>query len=374
MVNSRSVTDQSLLATVDLRAFLETLRFRWWVVPIMVALSIGFFVTQESRLQTEPASYYVAKSYQLPTPISLLGPVGINPALISEFPDLSGQLLILGSDEVKREIAAVLGKQTDVEIPPNYSSPFIFQCEAPEAEDCENAIDAYAERAALIRAEALTYSLETTRKVFEEIYRTTDDPIALSKMTAIDVVLKNLNTKLIPTDVFREFNGPTISTVGRDKYVFAVVAGLILAGLVLLQLTYSDSRVRSVRQLIRVVGDDSFLGVIRKKPNPVGDRRTAVALMHGLHSTERRGVRFIPLRHAISNHAQLTLLAETAGSSHAVSEPFSDMSVAEFVGGTSDQADVVLVQRNRDLRKDVVEALIAVQRSGRRLAGVLLID
>lgn len=374
MANLTSASDQSLLSTVDIRAFLETLRLRWWIVPLAVLLSVGFFVTQESQLRTEPASYYVAKSYQLPTPVSLLGPVGINPALITEFPDLSGQLLILGSEEVKREISAEIGKTIDVEIPPDFAVPFVLRCEAPDPEECEKAIDAYAERAALIRKEALTYTLNTSREVFAEIYRTTDDPLALSKMTAIDVVLKNLNTELIPTDTIQEFNGPTISTVGRDKYVFAIVAGLLVAGLILLQLTYSDSRVRSVRQLMRIIDSEAFLGVIAKKTNPVGDRRTAIALLASLRSVGKAGARFIPLRHRITDETLLIRLAETAGSEHSVTNPFADMSLSELIESSAEQADVVLVQRNRDLRKDVVEVLIAVERSGRRLAGVLLVD
>jgi len=67
-------------------------------------------------------------------------------------------------------------------------------------------------------------------------------------------------------------------------------------------------------------------------------------------------------------------LAEMVGAQPVVAKPFSDLSVKELADLSPDEVDVLVVQRNRDLRKDVVEAVVALSKSGRRFAGVLLVD
>jgi hypothetical protein len=56
------------------------------------------------------------------------------------------------------------------------------------------------------------------------------------------------------------------------------------------------------------------------------------------------------------------------------SAPFSELSVAELATPSANELDVIVVQRNRDLRTDVIEVLSALSRSGRTLTGVLMID
>jgi hypothetical protein len=63
-----------------------------------------------------------------------------------------------------------------------------------------------------------------------------------------------------------------------------------------------------------------------------------------------------------------------SGASHDVSRPFAELGVPELAGGTSATVDVIVVRRHRDLRRDPAEALAALRRSGRPLAGVLLVD
>jgi Mrp family chromosome partitioning ATPase len=50
------------------------------------------------------------------------------------------------------------------------------------------------------------------------------------------------------------------------------------------------------------------------------------------------------------------------------------LGVPELAGGASATVDVIVVRRHRDLRKDAAEALAALRRSGRPVAGVLLVD
>jgi hypothetical protein len=85
-------------------------------------------------------------------------------------------------------------------------------------------------------------------------------------------------------------------------------------------------------------------------------------------------VRYIPLRNAVSNEVALQRLTVTAGTTGSVAPPFAELSVAKLSEPSTTEVDVIVVQRNKDLRKDLVEVLAALGRSGRLVAGVLLLD
>ena len=106
----------------------------------------------------------------------------------------------------------------------------------------------------------------------------------------------------------------------------------------------------------------------------MSDRRIAVAMLHGLNATSGKALRFLPLRQSSVDDMLLARLASMTGAGHSISKPFGELSVPELVNPASGQSDVIVVKRNRDLRNDVLEVMVALQRSARPLAGVLLVD
>ncbi|MGA1353064.1 MAG: hypothetical protein ACO31V_08450, partial [Ilumatobacteraceae bacterium] len=64
MAASHTPLENGLLSGFDLRALWETVRLRWWVIPITPLLAVGFLWAQETDLRTEPASYFVSRSYE----------------------------------------------------------------------------------------------------------------------------------------------------------------------------------------------------------------------------------------------------------------------------------------------------------------------
>jgi hypothetical protein len=372
-MNNRLSDTDSLLGTVDLRGLLETVRLRWWVIPAVVAVSVGFLQAQESDLRTEPASYLVSRSYAIPNPVEVLHGVGVPVGGIREIPDADTQILVLKSTEVRDEIAAKVGKEVNVQVPDNFETPFTLSCNEPVKADCEKATELYAEKAAEIRSDAIRKGLERLRELLVRLQESTPDPLSPPKIAVIDALLADFQVQLVYVDGFEQSIGPTVDNVRRPTYVLGVAAGLLVSLLILLQLTFTDGRVRSVRQLVRLVGSDNFLGATSKKLNSVRDRRTAVAMSHGLAAVATR-VRYVPIRLAPKDEAPLARLAGLAGAPCAVSSPFADLTVPELTKPVADEADVIVVQRNRDRRKDLLEVFAALQRSGRRLAGVLLVD
>jgi len=364
---------ESLLGTVDLRGFLETLRLRWWVIPAVIAASVGFLQAQESDMRTEPASYLVSRGYEIPNPLASLASTDAALGAIQEFPEGATQLLILSNSDTRQEIAEKLGKDVAVQIPNNFETPFTLTCNEPVKSDCEKAIELYVAKFEDIRRAAVLAGLTSARNVLKEYQETDPIPLNAKKIAAIDALVETLDVELVYVDGVEQSIGPTVTNVRRPTYQLGIAAGLLISLLILLQLTFVDSRVRSVRQLVRLVGNENYLGTTSKKTSTVRDRRTAIALSHGLGGAATR-LRFLPLRISPPDQDSLTRLAELAGVPSVVASPFADLTVPELTKPVADEADVIVVQRNRDRRKDVLEVLAALQRSGRRLTGVLLVD
>jgi len=374
MPSERAKTEPGLLATVDFRAFLETLRVRWWVIPAVIVVTIGFLIAQQSRLRTEPLSYRVSAVYDVPNPLVLLGTIGINPALVVQTPDEPTQLQKLAGSEIRGQVTEELGSSVNMEIPGSYEDPFIITCESSEQETCTRAVDMYAKKASEIRNFAVVSTLTSLRAIFQGAFEATDDPIARSKVAGIDGLLNNLETDLVQTDSYVQTIGATVGDIQDVNYRFGVIVALIVSLLILLQLTYSDSRVRSVRQLVRLVGDDAFIGAITKAGDAVTDRRAAVALYQGLHSASAQRVAYVPLRKALDDTTAVSSLSALASGTSLVSKPFSELTVSEIAQDVPGEVSVIVVKRNHDLRKDVLDARAGFRQSGRHLVGFLLLD
>jgi len=366
--------DLNLFETFDLRAFVSTLRLRWWIVPTVLVLSVGLLVAQQSRMKVEPPFVRVSKSYEVPSPLLLLGPVGINPALVTEFPDAQGQLAKLRSSQIQAEISYDVGSDIQVQVPSNYNSPFVLSCESEIQELCEQAIEKYAEKASEIRRGALEYTLSTLRDVYEAAYESTRDPIALSKVSAIDALLSNLNTNLVLTGSEAQSIGASIEAVNRTEVIFALIAGLLISLLIILQLTFRNSRLHTERQLVEIVGRDSFLGTASDGRQNAETRRAAVALFQKLALTDSARIAYLPIRKPFSSTSRLENIAEMAGVPITILKPFSEMEVPELVRSAPGEGVVVVVVRNQDLRRDLIDVAVGMSNSGRTILGFLLLD
>jgi len=253
---------------------------------------------------------------------------------------------------------------------PTYS----FTCNEPVKADCQSAIAAYVAKAAEIRRDALAAGLADLRAVLSQINSTSADAAVATKLAAIDVLVQRLDTPMLKVSEYEEAIGATISSVRRPTYTFGVAAGALIALLIFLQLTYTDSRIRSLRQLTRIAGADRVLGSISDNSNPLSERRAAVGVHGAMGRSNASTVRFLPLRNKIADEAPLQQLTSTAGTTAAFASPFAELSVAALTKPSTTEVDVIVVQRNKDLRKDLVEVLAALDRSGRSVAGVLLLD
>lgn len=397
MTASHNPLENGLLSGFDLRALWETVRLRWWVIPITPLLAVGFLWAQETDLRTEPASYFVSRSYEGRDPTGVLASVGIDPISVRSFPDVNNQLLILQSTTVRDEIAEQIGNSATVTVTrsrPSFAlidtlesdgqSSFVFQsagvptysfsCNEPERATCDSAIDAYVAKASALRTDALRAGLNDLRAVLEETNRQSNDPSLATKIAAIDVLLERAGAPLAQISEYEEPIGATLESVQRPTYTFGIAAGLVISVLILLQLTYSDTRVRSLRSLVRLVGHDRLLGVVGDNAAELSDRRVAVGLRRALAESGASRLRFIPLRDDTVDAAMMQRIAELTETSARTSTPMTAMVLTELTTPSTDELDVFVVQRNRDRRADVNEAMLLAQRSPRKIAGFLLVN
>lgn len=369
----QSTIDSSLFSTVDFRAFFETLRLRWWVIPLVLGLVVVFLQAQDSDLRTEPATYIVSRGYEIGNPQAALQALGLNLSII-EFPDPDTQLLILKSNEVREEISAELGVDVSVQTPVSFETPATFTCNQPIIAECEKAIDAYVLKATEIRQESIAKGVENLQRVLSRLKETSDDPLVPKQIAALDAFAKNLTVPFVLVDGFEQSVGPTMSDVRRPTVIMGIAAGLFISLLILLQLTFVDGRIRSSRQLVRVTGTASYLGLITAKADSVRDRRTAVSIRSELNNRKRSVVRFMPLRRVLQVTTSLERVVTLTGASSKVCQPISELPVSQIVAPSDQEADILVVQRNRDFRKDVIEAVVTLEKSGRQFVGILLID
>lgn len=387
--------DAHLLTGFDFRAFLETLRLRWWVIPTTMALSIGFLWAQSSELRTEPPLYSVTRRFEARDPTAILASVGIDPVSVRPFPNANNQVVILQSDDVKRDIATAIGSEVQVNITlgtPSFSlidtlesdgrSSFIFQsagvptyafsCVEPTKSACDAAIDAYVARAITLRRESLLAGLSDLLKVLEQIRPTPPDSGHESKISAIKILIERLDTPFVEIVNQTESIGPTMTYVRRPTYVFGAVAGFFLSLVILIGLAYSDRKIRSERHVFNMIGPDLYLGVLGTRRSPAAEALLAVSLNRALTKTSTRDVRFVPLDDE-STENRLAMIAESCGAAYSFGKPFTKCSVEDLTSNSPDTVDVLVVHRNTDERRTLELAVSAFGRSGRKFGGVILI-
>lgn len=394
--NQSGEPETDLLTGLDLRAFWATLRLRWWVIPATLALSVGFLWAQESDLRTEPGSYFVSRTFEARDPTAVLASVGIDPVSVRAFPDANNQLLVLQSATVRDEISEALGQEVSVSVSrsrPSFSlidtlesdgqSSFVFQsagvptytftCNEPVKATCEAAIDVYVDKAMEIRRDSFAAGISDLRAVLQSVNESSPDSSIVTKLAALDVLERRLETPLVQIASVEEKIGATVAGVRRPTYTFGIAAGLVIALLILLQLTLTDSRIRSIRQVVRAVGDRDFLGTISTRQRAVSDRRTAVSLHEAVARSSGGRIRFIPLR-LTPDSTVLERLAGLSSLRYEVARPYSEMAVTELTTQTASESDVLVVQKHQDLRRELAETCVAMRRSGRPFAGVVFID
>jgi len=387
VTNQATDIDTNLFSGVDLRAFWETLRLRWWVIPAVLAVSVGLLWAQESNLQKLPSSYLISESYEVRDSAAVLSAVGIDPTFVRPFPDVDNQLLILQSEETRNSLVQKFPELLPVTISrtkPTFSlvssieadgqssfifrssgiPTYVFSCSEPERAFCRESIAAYVQFTAQLRKSSVMTGLNELRSILLEAKSGTNDDQVNVKVAAIDSLLKRLETPLLRVSESEIATEATVTTVRRVTFAFGIVAGFLIGFLILLQLTYSDTRIRTSRQVVRLVGSDCYLGTLYKDREVLQDKELALAIRSKMNQLGSTAMRLIPIRTDLNVDSAADVLSTILECPTTVAAPFVDLPVAELIAGSGQELDIVILRKHKDTKVDLQRVTEAFRRSG----------
>ena len=107
----------SEIPSVDLRAAVDGIARRWWIVVLSILIAIGVVFAQDSGLRTEPAgSVNVERTYEALVETDALDIVKVDPAAIVPVPSFDNQLAILRTQGTLDELRQTASSDALIEI------------------------------------------------------------------------------------------------------------------------------------------------------------------------------------------------------------------------------------------------------------------
>ena len=385
---------------IELRSIWEVIRLRWWIVPLCLVVSAGLMVAQESDMQTSPASILVSKTYGPRDELANLAVFGVDLNSVKEFPSFENQLAIV-RDSGPKQVLSSLGKSVDVSVmrtEPQVSmlatadgggkqlftvsasgqTNYVINCSAPDESTCDSAIDVFVSEIESVRRDAIIDGLRQLQTRIESVLDSLSSaqPQLELQRASINSAIDSITGKLQFVDGKSEAFGGTVSTVKISTYIFGLAVGLIIALLIILQLTLTDDKIRSPKKLRGAIDSSQFLIDLTTKAAGADLKFVLAGILHRLANTDSADVVFIP----IDDNAKLGELFELmAGESvqqglaiHK-SSALSELSTTELLNaGTK---NIVLVATKHASQLTVLEeSLTNLKQSGARVLGLLLVD
>ena len=385
----------------DSETILRVIAQKWWIVPITMLLGLTLLFLQESDLQTSPRYFSLTKAYE---PLDEAGPlslVGLDPSLIKPFPSEENQLSILLNNESQNEILGEITGEVDITVTrsePNFSltsslgtegksqfsfvsygsSSYSFACVETDPINCEAAIDAYVAKLVSIRSEATKAGLKNSIKLIDSLLASPKNiSTAASEKLSLqrDALNKSIElvtgtVKLVGISQYSE--GAEITSVSKSTYLFGLVIGLVLGCLILLQLIFSDGKVRGTKQLVNLVGYKQFLGELSAK-NQAISLQHLVAAIQGSYTIKKSTVlRLVPIGDD-ANSVQTTKSLAKVLSCKVVSAGQIKSLDAKSLAPTADAPVILLVKKHRSESAELQNAWTVVEKSGNTILGVILV-
>ncbi len=383
---------------IDMRAIWQVVRLRWWIVPLCLFVSAGLMFAQESDLQNSPASITVNKIYGARDETAGLATFGVYLDAVSEFPSFQNQLAIVRVEgpqlllAISQDLPSVLvireepqvsmlaaadgdGKQV-FSVSSNGASNYSFECSAPNRELCDQAIDVYVQKVEDERRKAITTGLlQLEMQIRSVLAIATSDQSALQlQVDAIQQSGGLITGELAFVSETIETSGGTVSTVKTSTYIFGLAVGLVVAILIMLQLTATDDKIRSARKLQDAIQKGAYLGEIDSDYSPVISSQIAAAIITQARALQSSTVTLLPVGKSTVIDKTFTSLESTTLTNHLSLSKRSDaqsMSVEELVDNTSSY--VLVAHKHVSTCRDVQNAIEILQRSGNQILGALLV-
>ena len=385
----------------DSEIILRVISKKWWVVPLTMLLGLTLMFLQESDLQTSPRYFSLTKTYE---PLDEAGPlsiVGLDPSLIKPFPSEENQLSILLNNESQKEILAKTKGEVDVSVTrsePNFSltstqgsegknqfsfvsygsSSYSFACVETDPLNCDSAIDAFVAKLVSIRAEATKSGLQNSIKLIDSLLSSPEDiSIEANKKLSLQRSALNKSIELVTGEVkligvSQYSGGAEVTSVNKSTYLFGLLIGLVLGCLILLQLIFSDGKIRGAKQLVNLVGYKQFLGELSAKNQSISLQHLAAAIQ-ATHTIKKATVlRLVAIGGEANSEQTKKSLAKVLSCKIILAGQLKSLN-AKSLAPTADSPVVLLAKKHRSESSELQNAWTVVEKSGNNILGVILV-
>ena len=384
---------------IDLRSIRDILRLRWWIFPLCVVVCVGLLFTQESNLQSAPTSVLVVATYGPRNEMAGLSLYGIDPTAVREYPSFQNQLESV-REQAAKAVEDQLGQPIDVIVTRpeqqvsliaaadttgkqkltmlNVGEPnYVLTCSASTQESCDQAIAIYVQQLSTSRADGIANGL---RKLADDVQKVIDptqveqSQLELQRNALLTASSSATGEMQLVSELVEAQSG-TITTVHTTTYIFGALAGLLMALLIVLQLTYTDDKIRSSRKLLSSASAPVFLGEITGKDTAAEVRQVLAGLVTQSRAAGKSSISLIP----IDAHTDLDHLiglmdddAKSNGLTITKTPSVDEMSVAQMLDSAS-ALTVIIARKNLSSLAAVRHAKEVLARSNNNVVGIVLV-
>ena len=385
---------------IDMRSVRDILRIRWWIIPVCMLVAVGLMFLQESDLQTTPQSTTVIKTFGAKDEIASLAVFGIDPNSVKEFPTFQNQLSAVRLSAPKKvegqlgKSIGVLVSRTDPQVSmvnsamgdggqkftvlsvgtPNY----VFSCAAENRQDCDEAIDVFVLDVETARKDGVLEGLKNLSSSIKAVIKSENVtvPDLGTKLAAIEAISPLVSGRLSVVNEEILYSGGTVSTVKISTYAFGLASGLIIAILIILQLTFTDDRIRSRRKIEALGAQQNFLGEIRQSSLDADVNQTTAALVTQARRSSTTEIVLVPVG---KKSVPQNILGRTAELAHSRNlkitggEDIDSFTLGRLVDNPS--GAVVLVAFKHESSIDQLRHTSEIfLRTGHQILGIVLSD
>lgn len=390
----------SSIPEIDLRSVRDALKLRWWIVPLVMFISVGFLLANESDLQTSPGFVQISRTYEARDESAVLTVVGIDPTSIVPYPSFENQLLVLQTPEIRKKIADSINSETSVLVSrsePNFSlldtvegegkkrftflsvgtPAYSFACAAPTVDECNIAIDAYVAEISRLRSQSIQEGFERAEQLIVALASDSqiDNQSFVIQQQALAYAKNLVSGEMAFISRTSENIGPTVQTVKASTYAFGLGIGALLGLLVVLQLTLTDRKIRTVRKLKSAVGDGNVLGTLRLDGLDASPQHVAAGLVHQAARHGATMVRLLPIDDSNTDSTITVLKQALQGHPITVTSINSVNHLTAMELLPPPHSVVVLVAEAPTSRIDNLEKVWTIaEHAGNTIAGVILVQ
>ena len=266
-------------------AVVDTVKSKWWIIPLVISISVAILFAQESNLDSEPVSATVTRRYEAREAYSALSALEIDAQAFAPMFSVGGQTAFFNSEVERIRRSEEYGfdaRLTVTQTPGDYtvvnqeftdrrtvysviavgSNLYTMTCQESTIAACAQALDVGKTEFETARSQAIVESIGNVAAVLQarldSVRRSIDstsDATALLAQRQLEIALSSqvealgaaANESVYSLTLIDEAQtepSATVSSVSTSTYMLGIIIGLVVALIIILQFAVLRSRRR----------------------------------------------------------------------------------------------------------------------------------